>query len=355
MSPRKSLPQTPVDHSSSPASSGWGLLTRKSRPIFKDLQNTVSLQVAEDGGYSIEQSHGVSSTSPPFPVIDEVSPKRRGLHRRANAEYLASSIAIPLNPRSKLVPPLYPDVMLGSARVDLLVLNYDTSPEEDNIAMQRSSSIVINNGNYNVDTMCSPLPLSPDSSRTEAPHHCTQVVKPRRVPLNNRRVINRSALVLTVPPRSLTPPLSSPTSPSSPISDLVSKRSGRIFELVSVQDHFLEAVETDQTSGRIGSPTDILCSSSPAQCGFHPDMLAMLQELEELATWIRECTHPERDSEELDALSTSSESCPHALERLETDIDYHFLRRPVLKVDKGKGRMLTEDMKYMDSGASEVN
>lgn len=315
----------------------------------------MSLQALEDGRYtsSIEQS--VSSTSPPFPVIDKVSPKRRGLHRRANAEYLAGSIAVPFNPRSKLVPPLSPDIMLGSARVDFLVLNYDTSPEEDNITMQRSSSIVINNGNYNVDIMCSPLPLSADSSRTEEPNHCTQVVKPRRVPLNHRRVINRNALVLTVPPRSLTPPLNSPTPPSSPISDLVSKRFGRTFELVSVQDDYFQAVETDLTGGRIESPPDILCSSSPPQRGFHPDMLAMLQELEELATWIRECTHSEGDSEELDALSVSSASSPHALERLETDLDYQFLRRPVLKVDKGKGRMLTEDMKYIDSGASEVS
>ncbi|OJA09551.1 hypothetical protein AZE42_01156 [Rhizopogon vesiculosus] len=349
MSPRKSFaPQTPVDRSGSSASSGWGSW-RKPRPILEDLRNTLSTQAMKDGRHNIKQD--IPFTSSPFHAIDSVaSPERRSRHRRANAEYLVNPITLPLNPISELAPSPSHNNMLASAHVDMLVFRgskYDTSPEEDNIfSIKRSLSMVFN---HNVDNVSSPLSPSPGSSHAAILYHHNQVIKPRRVPLNRRGAIHRNAPTFTVPQRSHTSPLSSPTSPNSSLSDLVSKRSGRTFKLVSSQKD--RSVPAAAAGGRIESSLDSPCSSSSPQHGLPPDMLAILQELDELASWIREFTDPEKASGELDSdTCTAPASCLYAHG---DDPDDDFLQRPALRRDKGKGRLLTEPVDDMDSGLSE--
>lgn len=345
MSPWKYFGSRTVERSGPSASPGRGPSTRNPRPILEDLQD--SLSPTEGGRYNL--GHGVPF-GPPFPVRSATSPERHRRHRRANAEYRLPNI-LPLNPSSKLAPPPSPNNMLRSALADVLVFRgskFDTSPEKKDIfTEQRSSSMVINHWNHDVDNMSSPLLLSSESSYMETSYRYNKALKLRKVPLNHR-VTDRNALSFTVPPRSHTPPLSPPIAPSSPISDLVSKRSGRIFGLVPIQkDRFVHAVAT---GGRIESSLDSPCSSSPTQCGLPPDMLAMLHELDELANWIQNFTYLQRGAEELDVLT----SHPHTLKRLgDDDLDDHFLQRPAL-LDKGKGRRI-ESMDDIDSWVSKVN
>ncbi|KAG0709317.1 hypothetical protein DFH29DRAFT_225406 [Suillus ampliporus] len=325
------------------ASSGG---TRKPRPILRDLRNTLALQATESSRYSIEQ--GVPFTPSSFSVTESPSSHEPRRHHREDGKRRVSPIALPIiTPCSKLAPHTTPSLnMLGSAPVDVLALhisNRSSSPEEENVFnIKRSSSMIISysdHGNHVIDNTPSPLSLRPES-RHAAIYQRTQTLKPRSVP-PNRHVIDRNALVFNVPPRSPTPSLSPSTAQSSPISDLVSKRSGRTFRLVSDQnDHFVHAVATDLTGYRIESPLDSPYFSSPTQIGFPPDMLALLQELDELAGWVQDFPYPKEASGALDVLTSNSivpVSCPHALQRLGND----FLQQPVSS-DKGKRRKLTE-------------
>ncbi|KAG2355701.1 hypothetical protein BDR07DRAFT_1425353 [Suillus spraguei] len=175
-------------------------------------------------------------------------------------------------------------------------------------------------------------------SKHGAIHHCTKALKLRSAPLNYR-VVDQKSPVFTIPPYSPALPLSPPTASSSPISDLLSKRSGWMFRLVPTQDdRFMHAVATDLTDYHIESPLEIPCSSSPTQIGFPPDMLALLQELDELAGWVQNFPCPEEASRALDIDSTVPVSCSHALQQ---DNDLDFLQQPVLP-DKGKRRKLSE-------------
>jgi hypothetical protein len=181
-------------------------------------------------------------------------------------------------------------------------------------------------------------------------YHCIKPLNLRSAPLNHG-VVNQTALVFSIPPCSPTLPLSPPTASSSPISDLLSKRSGRMFRLVPTQnDCFMHAVATDLTDYHIESPLESSCSSSPTQIGFPPDMLALLQELDELAAWVQDFPHPEEVLDIPTIGSTVPVSYPHALQRLGNDLGDHFPRQPVLP-DKGKRRRLTDPTDDM----SEVN
>jgi hypothetical protein len=244
--------------------------------------------------------------------------------------------------------------MPGCAPVDALafhVSNRDTPAEEENVfSDKRSSSMIVSysdHGSLNIDNTSSP------ESKHATIYHYIKPLNLRSAPLN-RRAVNQTALVFTIPPCSPTLPLSPPTASSSPISDLLSKRSGRMFRLVPTQnDCFMHAVATDLTDYHIESPLESPCSFSPTHIGFPPDMLALLQELDELAAWVQDFPHPEEASGVLDILtidSTVPVSCPHALERLGNGLGDHFLQQPVLP-DKGKRRRLTEPTDDM----SEVN
>ncbi|KAG1746596.1 uncharacterized protein EDB91DRAFT_1117841 [Suillus paluster] len=346
----RTLPKSfAAERSGTSTSSGGRSLTRKPRPILRDLRNTLTLQAIESGRYTIEQ--GASSGASPFLVIESPSSPEPRRHHHGDGTCLLSPIALPITPCSKLVPRTTPSFnMLGSAPVDILtfrVSKHDTSPEEENIFnIKRSSSMIISypdHGDYDIDNTSSPLSLRPGSKHA-AIYQYPQTLKPQSVPLN-RRIVDRNALVFTVPPRSPTPSLSPPTAPSSPISDLVSKRSARMFRLVPAQnDRFMHAVATDLTGYRIESPLDSPGSSSTTQIGFPPDMLALLQELDELASWVQGFPHPEEASGALDVLTVGSTvpvSCPHALQRLGNELGDHFLSQSVSS-DKGKRRKLTE-------------
>ncbi|KAG2132794.1 hypothetical protein DEU56DRAFT_706194, partial [Suillus clintonianus] len=258
--------------------------TKKPRPILRDLRNTLALQAAESGRYSIEQGGPFDTSSPPV-TESSSSPERRRHHE--NGKYRSSPIAFPITPQTA------PLNMLGSAPADALafhVWNRETPLEEENVFnIKRTSSMITSysdRGSPNIDNTPSPL-----ESRHVAIHQSTQPLRLWRVPLN-RGVVDQKALVFTIPPCSPTISLSPPAASSSPISNLVSKRSGRTFRLIPTQDdRFVHAVATDLTD-RIESPLDSPCSSSPTHFGFPPDMLALLQELDELAGWVQDFPCP---------------------------------------------------------------
>lgn len=326
-----------VKRSDSPVSSDGRASIKKPRPILRDLRNTLALQATESSRYIIEQGFPFDTSS--FSVTEGPSSPERRRHHHGNGKYRLSTIALPVTPHT--APSLN---MLGYAHADALdfhVSNCDTPAEEENIfSNKRSSSMnVSDHGNPNIDNTFSPL-----ESKHVAIHHCTKSLNPRSAPLN-RRVVDQKALLFAIPPCSPTLPLSPPIASSSPISDLLSKRSGRMFRLVPTQnDRFVHAVATDRTDYHIESPLESPCSSSPIHIGFPPDMLALLQELDELAGWVQDFPYPEGASQAHDILTTDPTvpvSCPYALQRLGNDLSDHFQQQPVLP-DKGKRRKLTE-------------
>ncbi|KAG1808659.1 uncharacterized protein BJ212DRAFT_1484911 [Suillus subaureus] len=324
-----------IERSDSPASSNGRASIKKPRPIFRDLRNTLALQATESSRYSIEQ--GVPFDGFSFSITESPSSLERRRNHHGNGKYRVSPIAFSATPHAA---PLLD--MPGYAPVDALafrVSNRDTPAEEENIFIsKRSSSTIVSysdHGNPGIDNNPSLL-----ESKHAAIHHCTKPLNPL-----NRRVVDREALAFTIPPCSPILPLSPPTASSSPISDLLSKHSGRIFRLVPTQnDRLVHAVATDLTDYHVESPLESPCSSSPTHIGFPPDMLALLQELDELAGWVQDFPYPEEASGALDILTTGSTvpvSCPHALQQLGNDLSHHSLQQSALS-DKGKRRRLTE-------------
>ncbi|KAG2157785.1 uncharacterized protein EDB93DRAFT_815517 [Suillus bovinus] len=337
-----------VERSDFPASSGGRAWIKKPPPILRDLRNTLALQATESSRYSIEQ--GVPFDASSFFVPESPSSPESRRHHRRNGRYRVTPIALPVIPYT--VPSLD---LSGHTPVDALafhVSDRDASAEEAIIfSNKRSSSMIISNSDHenpNVDNNSSLL-----GSKHAAIHHATKSFNPQSAPLNCP-IVDQNALVFTIPPCSPTLPLSPPTASSSPISDLLSKRSGRMFRLVPTQnDRFMHAVATDLTDYHIECPLESHCSSSPTHIGFPPDMLALLQELDELASWVQDFPYPEAALGALDTFtigSTVPVSCPHALRWLSNIQGDHFLQQPVL-LDKGKRRMLTESTDDM----SEVN
>lgn len=327
-----------VERSDSPASSYGRASMKKPRPILRDLRNTLALQTTEGSRDSIKQGVPFDTS---FSVTESPSSPERRRHHRGNDKYRVSPIALPATPRT--VPSLN---IPGYTLVDALachVSNRDTPAKEEIILSHKHSSSMIvsdsDHGSLNIDNNSFFL-----ESKHAVIHHCTKPFNPWKAPLN-RRVVDQNALVFTIPPCSPTFPLSPPTASSSPMSDLLSKRSGRMFRLVPAQnDHFVHVVATDLTDYLIESPLESHCLSSPTHIGFPPDMLALLQELDELASWVQDFPYPEEALGALDILtigSTVAVSCPHALRRLSNDQGDRFLQQPVLP-DKGKSRMLTE-------------
>ncbi|KAG1788250.1 uncharacterized protein HD556DRAFT_1448052 [Suillus plorans] len=315
-----------VERSDSPASSYGRASMKKPRPILRDLRNTLALQATEGSRDSIEQ--GVPFDTSSFSVTESPSSPERRRHHRGNDKYQVSPIALPATPHT--VPSLN---ISGYTLVDAPachVSNRDTTAKEEIILSHKHSSSMIvsdsDRGNPNIDNNSFFL-----ESKHATIHHCTKPFNPWKAPLN-RRVVDQNALVFTIPPCSPTFPLSPPTASSSPMSDLLSKRSGRMFRLVPAQnDRFVHVVATDLTDDRIESPLESRCLSSPTHVGFPPDMLALLQELDELASWVQDFPYPEEASGALDILtigSTVAVSCPHALRRL--DQGDRFLQQPVL-------------------------
>ncbi|KAG1876429.1 hypothetical protein DFJ58DRAFT_175369 [Suillus subalutaceus] len=336
-----------IERSDSLASPDGRASTKKPRPILRDLRNTLALQATESSRYSIEQ--GVPLDAFSFSITESPFSAERRRHHHGNGKYRVSPIALSVTPHA--APSLN---MPGYAPVDALAFHVskrDTPAEEENIFInKRSSSTIISysdHGNPGIDNNSSLL-----DSKHAAIHHYTKPLNLRSAPLN-RRVVDQKALAFTIPPCSPTLPLSPPTASSSPISDLLSKRSGRMFKLVPTQnDRLVHAVATDLTDYHIESPLESPCSSSPTRIGFPPDMVALLQELDELAGWVQNFPYPEEAEGALDILtigSTVPVSCPHALQQLGNDLDHHSLQ-PVLS-DKGKRRRLTESTDDM----SEVN
>ncbi|KIK48234.1 hypothetical protein CY34DRAFT_798330 [Suillus luteus UH-Slu-Lm8-n1] len=322
-----------VKRSYLPASSDGKASIKKSRPILRDLRNTLALQAIESSRYSIEQGGPFDAFS--FSVTESPTSSEHVRHNLGNGKNRISPIALPVT--SHTAPSLD---MLECAPVDALafhVSNRDTSAEEENVfGDKRSPSMIVSysdHGNPNIDN-------TPEFKHA-AIYHCIKPLNLRSAPLNYRAV-NQTALVFSIPPCSPTLPLSPPTASSSPISDLLSKRSGRMFRLVPTEnDCFMHAVATDLTDYHIESPLESPCSYSPTQIGFPPDMLALLQELDELAAWVQDFPHPEEVLDIPTIGSTVPVSYPHALQRLGNDLGDHFPRQPVLP-DKGKKRRLTD-------------
>lgn len=333
-----------IERSDSPASSDGRASIKKPRPILRDLRNTLALQANESSRYSIEQ--GVPFDAFPFSITESPSPAERRRHRHGNGKYRVSPIALSVTPYAapSLNMPWYAPV----DALDFHVSNHDTPAEEENIFIdKRSPSTTVSysdHGNPDIDNNSSLL-----ESKHAAIHHHTKPLNLRSAPLN-RRVIDQKALAFTIPPCSPILPLSPPTASSSPISDLLYKRSGRMFRLVPTQnDRLVHAVATDLTDYDVESPLESPCSSSPTHIGFPPDMLALLQELDELASWVQDFPYPEEASVALDILtigSTVPVSCPHALQQLGNDLGHHSSQPPML-LDKGKRRRLTESMDDM--------
>lgn len=335
MSPHTLPKSFAVKRSYFPASSDGKASTKKSRPILRDLRNTLALQAIESSRYSIEQ--GVPFDVPSLSVTESPTSSEHVRHNVGNGKNRISP-----HPVTSHTTPSFNTLECAgrSAPVDALafhVSNRDTPAEEENVfGAKRSSSMIVSysdHGNPNIDN-------NPEFKHA-AIYHCIKPLNLRSAPLNHG-VVNQTALVFSIPPCSPTLPLSPPTASSSPISDLLSKRSGRMFRLVPTQnDCFMHAVATDLTDYHIESPLESSCSSSPTQIGFPPDMLALLQELDELAAWVQDFPHPEEVLDIPTIGSTVPVSYPHALQRLGNDLGDHFPRQPVLP-DKGKRRRLTD-------------
>ncbi|KAG1770737.1 hypothetical protein EDD22DRAFT_948344 [Suillus occidentalis] len=326
-----------VKRSYLPASPDGKASIKKPRPILRDLRNTLALQAIESSRYSIEQ--GVPLDASPFSVKESPTSSEHVRHNLGNGKNRISPIALPVT--SHTAPSLdMLECARRSAPVDALafhVSNRDTPAEEENVfGVKRSSSMIVSysdDGYPNIDN-------TPEFKHA-AIYHCIKPLNLRSAPLSHR-VVNQTALVFNIPPCSPTLPLSPPTASSSPISDLLSKRSGRMFRLVPTKnDCFMHAVATDLTDSHIESPPESPCSSSPTQIGFPPDMLALLQELDDLAAWVQDFPRPEEVLDIPTIGSTIPVSYPHALQRLGNDLGDHFPRQPVLP-DKGKRRRLTD-------------
>lgn len=324
-----------VEHSDSPAPSYGRASKKKPRPILRDLRNTPALQATESSHYSIEQ--GVPSDMSCFSVTESPSSPERRRHHHGNRRYQVSPTALSVTPHTA---PSFN--MSGYAHVDALafhVSNRDILAEEENIfGNKHSSSMTVSysdHGDPNIGNNSCFL-----ESKHGAINHCTKPLKLWSASLNHH--VDQKSQVFTIPPCSHTLPLSPPSASSSPISDLLSKRSGRMFRLVPTQDdRFMHAVATDLTEHHTESPLEIPCSSSPTHIGFPPDMLALLQELDDLAGWVQNIPCPEEASKAFDIGSTVPLSCPHALQQFDNGLDDYFLQQPVLS-DKGKRRRLTE-------------
>lgn len=317
-----------------PSSSDGKSSIKKPRPILRDLRNTLALQATESSRYSIEQ--GVPFDASSFSVTESPISPEHVRHNLGNGKYRVSPIALPVISHTTLSLNML-ECARRSASVEALafqVSNRDTPAEEENIfGDKRSSSMIVSYSDHG-----NPTTDHTPEFKHAAISHCIKPLNLRSAPLNHR-VVNQTALVFTIPPCSPTLPLSPPTASSSPISDLLSKRSGRMFRLVPTQnDCFVHAVATDLTDYHVESPLESPCSSSPTHLGFPPDMLALLQELDELAAWVQDFPHPEEVSGVLD-IPTIGSTVP-APQRLGNDLGDHFLRQPMLP-DKGKRRRLT--------------
>jgi len=335
--PSHTLPKSfAIERSDSPVSSDGKASMKKTRPTLQDLRNTLALQAIESSRYSIEQ--GVPFDAFSFCTTENPSSPERRRHHHGNGKYRFSPTALSVTPHT--APSLN---MLEYAPIDALALNRDTFAKEENIFIdKRGSSTIVScsdHGNPNIDNN-----NSPPGSKHAFIHHYTKPLNPWSAP-SNRRVADQKGLVFTIPPCSPTLLLSPPIASSSPISDLLSKRSGRMFRLVPTQnDRLVHAVATDLTDYHIESPLESPGSSSPTHIGFPPDMLALLQELDDLASWVQDFPYPEEISGANDIFTIGSTvpiSCPRALQQLGNDLGDHFLQQPVL-TDKGKRRRLTE-------------
>ncbi|KIK91899.1 hypothetical protein PAXRUDRAFT_830449 [Paxillus rubicundulus Ve08.2h10] len=310
---------------------------KKARPVLKDIQNALTLQASESRRYVIVQGDPCLSC-PAYPLLG-----REGHHtHRTPIVKQALSTDVTCTPASTLT----------SVRKEC---SGGYAGAFSRGSLRRSSSMIVSRSLDSLQTTASCTRI--EQTGVNIPYATANITEfgnqsNIRSSYDDSHLVDRGALFVMGPSRSLTPPLNPPAlPPSQTCTGHLLKRSGRTFALVPAEVNgkrvFTHAVanQSDVSFGGYSSPipTSARSVGSPKE-GLPEDMRDMLRQLDDLAHWVKAASSSREPISPVSTV-TSTKYAARPAHHSETEtgrgMDFASKRSTCKSLpDKGKGRML---------------
>ncbi|KAF8845071.1 hypothetical protein BDN67DRAFT_540418 [Paxillus ammoniavirescens] len=325
---------------------------KKSRPVLKDIENALTLRATEGQRYVIVQGDPCFSC-PAYPIFE-----REGHHTHRTP--VVKQATLPTGPVVIRTQRSRPSPIASVASTLTSVRKECPGGYAGGFArgrsLRRSSSMIVSRSLDSLPSTASCSQIEPTCANipyttgniTEFGNQCNI-----RSSYDDSPLVDRDALLVMGPSRSLTPPLSPPAlPPSQTYTGHLLKRSGRTFSLVPAEVNgkrvFTHAVanQYDVSFGGYSSPIPISTRSvgGPKE-GLPEDMRDMLRQLDDLAHWVKAASS---SRERISPVSTvtSTKYAARPAHRSDTENEHGMYSASKCSTytslpDKGKGRMLS--------------
>jgi hypothetical protein len=325
---------------------------KKARPVLKDIQDSLTLRATDSEGrrYVIVQGDPCLSC-PAYPIFEREHTHQTPVVKQAT---LPTGLAVIRTPRSRPSPVAPVASTLTSVRKECP--GGYAGAFAWGRALRRSSSMIVSRSLDSLQSTASYSQIEPTCANI--PYTTGNITEfgnqsNIRSSYDDSPLVDRDALLVMGPSRSLTPPLSPPAlPPSQTCTGHLLKRSGRTFALVPAEVNgkrvFTHAVANQRDVGFGGYSSPIPISTrlvgSPKE-GLPEDMRDVLRQLDDLAHWVKAASS---SGERISPVSTvtSTKYAARPAHRSETENErgmYSASKRSIYKSlpDKGKGRMLS--------------